>query len=150
MSSETPSRPRLLLGLLVAAALALYTSHKLYTMARIRGFIGERSIETHRVSDKQMETGVRDRLFCFLSWGDAETGGDRGGRVQVDCDYWKRARIGDSIEVVRLDRGAEAHPVGADVYASDGNFEFDLLLLAAELAGVIYYWRRHARAATVA
>ena len=60
--------------------------------------------------------------------------------MQADCDYWEQVRIGDPIESVRPD-GDDDDDVylrRGEIYASDGNFRFDFVLLAAELGAVGY------------
>ncbi|MBN9162495.1 MAG: hypothetical protein BGO98_23960 [Myxococcales bacterium 68-20] len=130
------------IGIIFAAALALYTTHKLYTMCRIRGFVGEHRIEAHQVTGKTVERGAKSRTFCFVSWAEDARENDRRHRVQVDCDYWETVKTDDRIEVVRLDGDGDAYLRGGDVYTSNGQFILDLVLLGAELAGILYYWSR--------
>jgi len=130
-----PSKLSPVLGLAIAVALAMYTTHKLHKMARIRGFIGEPRIERHIVSGKN-RAPARRTTVCFLRW----TEGGSEHRVQADCAYWEQTAIGDPIELVRLDvDDDEAYLREGDIYASDGNFYFDFVLLAVELVGVIYF-----------
>lgn len=125
------------MGLLIAAALAVFTTYKLHKMARIRGFIGEVPTERYVVSGKTRGIG-RVRPSCYV-WCSADTTG-RGGehRVQADCDYWEQLRILDPIELVRLDGDDELFLRQGGVYTSAGNFGFDFVLLAFELAAVAY------------
>jgi hypothetical protein len=129
-------------GILFAAALAIFTTHKLYTMCRIRGFVGERRIEAHRVTGKTVEHGEKDRTFCFVSWAEDAREDDLRHRVQADCDYWETVKPDDRIELVRLDGDGETYLRGGDVYTANGQFIFDLVLLGVELAGILYYWSR--------
>jgi hypothetical protein len=133
-------------GIVLLAALALYTTHKLYFMCRVRGFIGTRHIEVHRVTGKTVEHGTsrrgRDRTFCFVSWAADAAEDDRRHSVQVECDYWETVKEDDRIEVIRLGDDGDIYLRGADVYSSNGNFIFDLSLFGLELFGILYYWSR--------
>jgi hypothetical protein len=120
---------------ILVAALTLFTSHKLYTMGRIRGFVGSRLVEQHQVRRRSEEVVVRGQpprrsRFCFVHWLD----GDAEERGQADCAYVDGVQEGDFIDVVRLERFGEPHIVAGEIYASDGNFRFDFILLAGELA----------------
>jgi hypothetical protein len=134
------------LGIVLLAALALFTTHKLYSMCRIRGFIGTRHVEAHHVTGKTVEHGVgphgEQRTFCFVSWAADATEDDRHHRVQVECDYWETVKEDDRIEVIRLADDDGIYLRGADVYTSDGNFIFDLVLFGLELFGILFYWNR--------
>ncbi len=117
-------------GLLVCLGLGAYTTHKLYKMARIRGYVGSPEIEQQIVTDKRAEEARGRRgstRVCWLHW---ET-----DRVQADCDHWDAVRIGDTIELVAFDD--ELYLKDGDIYTSDGNFVFDLVLLAGELGGLV-------------
>ncbi|HEX7842406.1 MAG TPA: hypothetical protein VF469_33265 [Kofleriaceae bacterium] len=136
MRSGSPAP--IVLGLVVALGLAIYTTHKLHKMARIRGLIGDVPVEQHVVARKAQQPGRRT-VVCFLWWRDDPPHGPEH-RVQADCDYWKQVRIGDPIEIVRPD-GSDDDDVylrRGEIYASDGNFRFDFVLLAAELGAVGY------------
>jgi hypothetical protein len=128
-------------GIVLMVALAIFTTHKLYTMCRIRGFFGGRAIEAHYVTGKSNEHDLKDRTYCFLSWAETPSEEDRQHRVQVECDYWETVKPDDRIEVVRYD-GDTYLRRGGEVYASDGNFILDLVILGLELAGLLYYWSR--------
>lgn len=125
-----------MLGLAVSVALGLYTTHKLHRMARIRGFVDDLPAERHQVSYKSTSPGAR-RTYCSLWW---RTPGASVQWVEADCDDWERTRIGDVIEIVRLD--GDVHLRDGDIYTSTGNFLFDAFLLAAELATALYCVRK--------
>jgi hypothetical protein len=129
------------LGILLMVLLALFTTHKLYTMCHIRGFFGTRQIEAHDVTASWIEHGARNRTFCFLSWAEDPSENDRAHRVQVECDYFETVKPGDRIEIVRYDDDTYLRGSG-DIHASNGNFIFDLVLFGLELAGILYYWSR--------
>jgi len=138
------------IGIVVCVALALFTAHKLYTMCCIRGFIGSLDVEVHHVTNKWVEHNIKNRTFCFLSWAEDGRSGDKRHRVQSECDFWETVNASDRIEAVRLDGDDEAELRGdGNIYASNGNFLFDLVLFGLELFGILYFWRRHQnRAAT--
>jgi hypothetical protein len=134
------------LGMVLMVALAIFTTHKMYSMARMRGFIGKRIITVHHITDKKRETSFRnahEREFCFVSWAESASENDPQHRVQVDCDRWRKLELGDRIEVARIDEDDSGHMIGAEVFESDGNFVFDMVLLGIELAGLLWYWTKH-------
>ena len=122
-----------LLGLVIAGALAVYTTHSLNKMARIRGFTGSVPIEQQVVTRKTQQR-VRIPAVCFLWWrGDPPARVEH--RVQADCSTWEQIQIGDPLEIVRLgDDDDDVYLRQGEIYASDGNFAFDSGLLAIELA----------------
>ena len=115
-------RRHLVLGLIACIGLTAYTSHKLYKMRRITG---EQASESRRVIDKLVKHHRRADSCYFLA----------PDEIQADCDYFERVEIGDTIEVVTVD--GEQYVKGGDVYTSEGNFIFDIVLLVAEVVGVI-------------
>jgi hypothetical protein len=130
-------RPVWWLMLVVAVGLTIYTTHKLYRMALIRGIIGSVPVQRGFVADKTRSSGPRGET-CMLTWSDPAREARR--HVQADCDYWERRRIGDPIDLVRV--GGNDYLREGDVYASNGNFAFDFVLITLELASVIYCARR--------
>lgn len=128
-----------LLGLLLAAALAIYTPYKMYRMAWIRGLVGEAPVDRHVVAGKRQRASRS--TVCLLSWGDRGAyRASTAGEVQADCDYWEHTSIGDTIEVVRA--GNDLYLREGSIYTSTGNFVVDFGLLFAELAAVLYCARR--------
>jgi hypothetical protein len=117
------------LGALACALLAAYTSHKLYKMLKIRGVVDGRTTTEHVVVEKTSEQGRRSTVCWF--WY------DDGGRqkIQADCDVFHQTRVGDRILVVTVND--ERYLRSGEIYASDGNFVFDIVLLVAELLGFI-------------
>jgi hypothetical protein len=138
-SSQPPTGAQIawVAGVIVAAALALFTGHKLYTMARIRGFVGSRNVERHQLGRVEQELRMtrwgaespRGSRYCFLQWQEDEL----WERAQSDCTYADRLHAGDPIEIVRLDGDREPYVIGGEIYASDGNFRLDRLFLGGEL-----------------
>ncbi|HEU4732739.1 MAG TPA: hypothetical protein VFT22_32810 [Kofleriaceae bacterium] len=140
-----------LAGLVIAAALAIYTTHKLHRMAQIRGIVGDAAVERRLVTGKRHYPGRR-REICLLSWSDQRAGRASTHEVEADCDYWGRTRIGAPIELVHVhgddgDDDGDVYLRDGEIYTSVGNFCFDFALLAAELAAAIYCARRLRRGA---
>jgi hypothetical protein len=114
-----------LLGLCACLGLAAYTSWKLSKMVRIRE---HGDVITAVVARKETKPG-RGGKSCYLVTSRR--------RVQVDCDFWEDVHEGQTIELAIVD--GEPFVVGGDIYASDGNFVLDVVLLVAECIGAIYF-----------
>ncbi|HZS40807.1 MAG TPA: hypothetical protein VFF06_28435 [Polyangia bacterium] len=142
--------PTLIFWVLAAACplLVAFTSHKLYDMARLRGWIGAVRVERQVVRGKAQIEGEHGPV-CWVSWTERAPTLPGNHRSNVECDRWRRLQIGAPIEVLYLPDpdGEDDHPYLRDggIYASDGNFAFDLALLALELGGCVYFALRLVR-----
>ncbi|MBL8915962.1 MAG: hypothetical protein JNM17_35010 [Archangium sp.] len=129
--------------LIVVAALALpivalgavglrFTSAKLERMKQVRGFIPADDARKVPVLEKAVIDGAN-----WVRWND-EAGIDRigGHRFSLPSDAFQRYQPGDQIEVLFFED--ERAPIPREsVFAEDGNFVFDRVLLAIELAMVV-------------
>ncbi|MBK9033154.1 MAG: hypothetical protein IPL61_18100 [Myxococcales bacterium] len=128
---HAPPRPAyrmLALGALAAVALTAFTTHKLVVMARMRGELGDVPVRAlivegvaRRFSDGGAEYQLGDRARPDAAW-----------TIQLTADQAARHPRGAVVEV-RCD--ADECYLPDSVYISDGNVQFDLALLAIELAG---------------
>ena len=112
---------RIVLGLVVCVGLACFTILKLEEMKDIKGAVAVRE----RVVRKTVEHGKRSD-YCYF-WSPQ--------KVQTDCEHWNTVQVGDSIEVVTVE--GDRHVRGGEIYASEGNFTFDKVLLVLEIAGAL-------------
>jgi hypothetical protein len=118
-----PETRWLVVALVGCLLLGVYTSFKLHRMTRIVD--NDEIAVSKRVVQKTTEEGRRSTTCYF--WAPE--------RIQADCDYWESVNIGDRIDVVTVDD--DQYVKGGSVYASKGNFVFDVVLLVAEILGVI-------------
>ena len=126
-------------GYLAAAALlaCLVTIPKLIRMAQIRGWLPGAAVEERVILEKWHETAAehpRGRTTYWLLTGEGDIRVPGNHRINLQRDNWEGRNVGDPIAMVPLD--GEVY-LRDGIYASDGNFFFDLVLLAAELFVVI-------------
>lgn len=124
-----PAYRMLAVGALAALALAAFTGHKLLVMAKLRGDLAGIEPRTlrlayplRRLSTDTQEFALAEPTQTASAWS-----------IQLTTDQAARHRVGDTI-VVRCD-GAECY-LPDSVYISDGNMQFDAVLLALELGSV--------------
>jgi hypothetical protein len=135
-----------LLGVVLATALAIYTTRKLYRMAWIKGLVGDAQVLRRPVVGKTHHPGSR-RKICLFVLGDHLAGGSPVARVEADCDYWEQQQIGDLVDLVDTGHG-DLYLREGGIYTSVGNFIVDFVLLATELTAAIYCVRRLRRSAS--
>jgi hypothetical protein len=125
-----------------------FTANKLDKMRRIRGWKPGAQIQSQTVHDKSRDGPTGG--WIALSDRSVHDPGDH--RLFLPTEVWNRYEVGDSIEVIYLaDDPSPFHR--EDIYANDGNFVFDNVLLCFEgglmVAAVIgaatafFYLRRH-------
>lgn len=132
-----PSRDHLRLGLLLAVALAMFTTNKLYWMAAERGWVpGARSesVTILRKDTSPAKFGVVYRLH----WEDARGRADWGNLPE---SQWEAIAVGDEIEIRWVGLIPDAEIVGG-FGADDGNFVVDGVILLLELAAAGWLWGR--------
>ena len=135
-----------LLGVLFATALAIFTTHKLYRMAWIRGIVGDAQVQRRPVAGKTHHPGRR-REICLFVLRDNRAAGRPRRNIEADCDYWEQKQIGDLIDLVDTGHGHLYLREGG-IFTSVGCFIVDFVLLAAELTAVIHCVRRLRRRTT--
>ena len=138
-----------LIGFIVCIALSVMTTSKLYTMYQIRGSIGGASTVTYSVRQK-WEHEYYDRSSrawkkaYWVTWTDQNIQEAGLHRVSLDYGKWSRLNLGDPVEITYVP-GDPAPYVRGDVFASDGSFFFDYILLIAELSGATWFMFRMVR-----
>jgi hypothetical protein len=139
-SANGRARRNALLGVLFATALAIFTTHKLYRMAWIRGIVGDAQVQRRPVAGKTHHPGRR-REICLFVLREQGAAGRSLRDVEADCDYWEQKQIGDLIDLVDTGHG-DLYLREGGIFTSVGNFIFDFVLLAAELTAAIYCVRK--------
>lgn len=127
--------PRSTLALIifvVCCLLAVFTGFKLYRMAQIRGWVPGAKITTYTVTQKAVTKGWRGRDAYVISWKNENIQTPSHNRVFVPYEKWKNIRIGSQVDIARVGNSEEPYLLD-DIYVSDGNFVFDIMLLCTEL-----------------
>lgn len=128
--------------------LAFFTSAKLLKMARIRGFIEGPPPVSKRITDKAVLQGKYGDSY-WIAWDGADIRRPSKSRLNLPEEAWGRYSVGDQFQVFLFPGETWAYS-REDIYVSDGNFVFDLILLSLWLVGLSllgYYhhrrWRRN-------
>jgi hypothetical protein len=138
-----PAYRWLVVGALAALALAVFTGHKLLVMAKLRGDLDGIEPRTQRLAYPLRRLSPDTQVFALAE----PTQTASTWTIQLTTDQAARHRVGDTIDV-RCD-GAECY-LPDSVYISDGNMQFDAVLLALELGSaaacalvMARRWRRY-------
>jgi hypothetical protein len=140
-------RPGLLFWVLAVSCplLFAFTSHKLYQMARLRGWVGHLRVE-HKTVHAFWTQDASNGRTCWVSWTNEDVTASGPHRTNMDCEHREHLKVGDPIEILYLPSedgpGDTPYLRNGDIYSSDGNFQFDLGLLILELAGCAYFVTR--------
>lgn len=125
-----------IIGLLACILLVLYTGNKLRKMFTIRGWLPGARVEMKVITGKQKTPGRHGSSY-WISWDNKSPSTTGHHRVNLNHDQWETISLGDEIEVRYIGKDKSPYlPTG--IYASIGNFGFDLILLIVELGGVVY------------
>lgn len=130
-----PSRAALvgpLVGAALCALLAVFTSHKLVAMARLRGWLDGAPPRTLVVAGEGTPLGTST---VVIPLSDPLAPGAARDSIQARAHQFGRLRLGASV-TVRCDSSRECY-LPDSVYIEDGNVAFDLALLALELGGLV-------------
>lgn len=138
-----PAYRMLAVGALAALALAAFTGHKLLVMAKLRGELAGVEPRTLRLAHPLRRLSTDTLEFAL-----AEPTRSAGAwTIQLTTDQAARHRVGDRLDV-RCD-GSECY-LPDSVYISDGNMQFDAVLLTLELGSaaacalvIARRWRRY-------
>lgn len=126
--------------LLISGFLFVFTGQKLYKMAMIRGFIPGAKVEKRIITQKWNQY-VRQRKLSrnayWISWTDKSIEEVGNHRVNIHYDDWQKLSVGDSIDLVFIP-GDNRPFTKNDIFADNGNFIFDSILLIIELTGLIW------------
>lgn len=120
--------PPLLLGCIGVP----FTWQKLEGMKQIRGWKPGATIKTCTVTDKL----VVGQYTHWLSWdnGDIRVPGDH--RINLPENVANRYEVGSDVDIVYLPN--DSSPYHRDgIYADDGNFAFDYVLLTIEVGMIV-------------
>lgn len=139
----------LFIPLFILGALGVsFTANKLDKMRRIRGWKPGAEVRSQTVHDKWSDHHTGG--WVALSERSVRTPGDH--RLYLPTEVWNRYDVGDSIDVIYLSGDSSPYH-REDIYANDGNFVFDSVLLLFEgglilisvLGAVVtfLYLRRH-------
>ena len=142
-AAPRPAYRMLAVGALAALALAAFTGHKLLVMAKLRGDLPGIAPRTLRVAYPLRRLSPDTQEFALAD----PTQTARAWTIQLTTDQAARHPVGDTLDV-RCD-GAECY-LPDSVYISDGNMQFDTVLLALELGcaaacaiAIARRWRRY-------
>ncbi len=129
----------------VCLCVFLWMGYKLYTMTQIRGWTSGTRTVSYVVTQRYVEPSrrlTRDDAY-WVSWSttvDIKTPGNH--RIGVPAEKYNNYYIGAPIEIVYV--GNDETPYMRDgIYASDGNFVFDVSCLFIMLIGALvlgYYY----------
>lgn len=124
-----------LIGIVTFTWLMCFTGAKLVKMAQIRGFISGPTPESKVVTAKTTEPSDYDDVY-WLAWNDAEIDVPSRERINLPKDVWENYNVGDRIEVFYFP-GDPLPYHRKDIFADNGNFAFDGILLFAWLSGIV-------------
>ena len=130
-----PPRRRYLLILVVATLLGGYTSYKIWMMCQIRGWVPGATTRVEQITQKHISNGRRGNAY-WVSWTDEPIQNPGDHRLNLTSEQWQAVDLGDTIEVVYATGSSMPHTRDG-IYAENGSFIFDGLLLAAEITTII-------------
>jgi hypothetical protein len=128
-------RRRYMLILVVATLLAGYTSYKIWMMCQIRGWVPGATTRLEQVTQKHISNGRRGDAY-WVSWTDQPIQNPGDHRLNLTREQWQAVDLGDTIEVVYASGSSMPHTRDG-IYAENGSFIFDGLLLIAEITTII-------------
>lgn len=126
--------------LLISGFLFIFTGQKLYKMAMIRGFIPGAKVEKRIITQKWNQYVRQRRLsrnVYWISWTDKSIQEVGNHRLNMRYDDWQKLSEGDAIDLVFIPGDNRAF-MKNDIFADNGNFIFDLILLIIELTALIW------------
>lgn len=115
------------------------TGPKLIKMCQIRGWIPGAVVVEEVISKKWHQTPSQDpseRNTFWISWGDKSIMIRGNHRINLEEDDWEQIEVGQSIELTKVP-GSNDIFLRDGIFASNGNFVFDIFLLLIEL-GVVF------------
>lgn len=137
---------QILIALGLVGLMVFVTLPKLYKMAQIRGWIGGAVVQELSVLEKwhQVTPLTKRRLDPNIYWlllqpGDIHTKGAH--RTNMEFEKWNLLQVGDPIEVIFVPGDPEPY-FRDDIFASNGNFAFDFVLLIPGVGAVFYLMMR--------
>lgn len=129
-----------LLGIVAFAWLTWFTSTKLIKMCQIRGFISgpapvSKTVTAKTAEPGRSEPGLRSATH-WIAWDGADIQVPSRNRINLPKDVWETYALGDRIEILYFP--GDSWPYHRkDIFAENGTFVFDAVLLSLWLAGLI-------------
>jgi hypothetical protein len=124
-----------LLGLAAFLWLTCFTGAKLIKMARIRGFLSGPPPESKLITAMTTEPGSYTPVY-WLAWNDADIHVRSRHRINLPKEVWETYQPGDPIEIFYFP-GDPLPYHRKDIFADNGNFVFDAVLLSGWLFGIV-------------
>jgi hypothetical protein len=115
------------LKLIIILLLLGILTNKLHTMAQVRGLIEGATEKLRQITDKKILEGEFGEAY-WIAWNHSDITQQSSDRINIDEDQWNVFTIGDSLPIIQL----PADPIPyyrKGIYASDGNFILDLVLI---------------------
>ncbi len=119
-----------------------FTGPKLYKMAQIRGWISGATLQQEIVTDKAQTKSLNTSSNRYedkysysylIAWSNQPASEPGPDRVNLIFSDWERIAVGDTVNLIRIPNDEKAY-LREGIFASNGNFGFDLGLIIAELA----------------
>jgi len=120
--------------IIICLLLVMYTSHKLYVMMQIRGFMPGTVVTTCTITQKWEEQ--RKGTYYCISWNNPPEAGLTRDQDRIDYAAWSALNVGDPITVVAIGKKRDTY-ARASIFAVNGNFGFDIVLLLIEIGVAI-------------
>ncbi len=121
---------------LIALGLAMgVTIPKLYKMSQIRGWVSGAKVTQKAITQKWHQTPAEHpegRDVYWIAWTAEKIRSVGNHRMNVPPELWNRLNVGDQIEGIRL-HGDPRLYLREGIFASDGNFAVDVILLIVEI-----------------
>jgi len=117
--------------LILCVVLASITVPKLYTMSAIKGWVPGAKVQIYHVTQK-LDNGK----VYWISWTRDDIRLPGNHKSNIRYERWAKLKIGDPIEIITVGNDPTTY-TRDDIFVEPGNFVFDLVLLAGELAGII-------------
>lgn len=128
-----------LLLAIICTGLLIFTSTKIYGMLEIRGIIPGRIIESKIITDMtfQASSKIPGENVYWISWSYADISTKSNNRLNISEELWTSLEIGSEVEIIKLRSGNTPYMKNG-IYASNGNFVFDIIMFLIEFTGIIY------------
>jgi len=128
-----------LLMLVIVFLLFLSTSHKLFQMAQIRGWVGGATESSVEITEKwAAESRDSTSPAYWVSWKKEGESLNKNSKINTTKEHWDTLKKGDILILVRLSQDGSPY-LRDGIYASKGNFIFDFSLLGIEFLGIIIF-----------
>jgi hypothetical protein len=123
-----------LAGIAALLWLSFFTGAKLIKMAQIRGFFRGPTPESKLITAKATEPGSYSDVF-WIAWNDADIRTPSRNRINLPKHVWESYTVGDHIDILYFP--GDLWPYHRDdIFAENGNFLFDSVLLCAWIIGI--------------